>query len=48
MIIDAALKALNRLLTPEFRSVFWKTLGLTLLLLAGLWVSIRQIFFIYA
>jgi CysZ protein len=48
MIIDAALKALNRLLTPEFRSVFWKTLGLTLLLLAGLWASIRQIFFIYA
>lgn len=48
MIIDAALKALSRLLTPEFRSVFWKTLGLTLLLLAGLWVSIRQIFFTYA
>lgn len=48
MIIDAALKALNRLPTPEFRSVLWKTLGLTLLLLVGLWVAIRQIFFAFA
>ncbi len=47
MIIDAALKALKRLFTPEFRSVFWKTLGLTLLLLTGLWISIRQIFLSY-
>lgn len=48
MIIDAALKALKRLFTPEFRVVFWKTLGLTLLLLTGLWISIRQIFLSYA
>ncbi|ASV86055.1 sulfate transporter family protein [Ochrobactrum quorumnocens] len=48
MIIDAALKALKRLPTPEFRSVLWKTLGLTLLLLVGLWVAIRQIFFTFA
>lgn len=48
MILDAALKALKRLPTPEFRSVLWKTLGLTLLLLIGLWVSIRQIFFTFA
>ncbi len=48
MIIDAAWKALNRLFTPQFRSVFWKTLGLTLLLLAGLWATIRQIFFAFA
>lgn len=47
MIIDAALKALKRLLTPEFRSVLWKSLGLTVLLLIGLWVSIRQIFFAF-
>ncbi len=45
MIIDAAWKALNRLLTPQFRTVFWKTLGVTLLLLVGLWVAIRQVFF---
>lgn len=48
MVIDAALKALNRLLTPGFRSVFWKSLGLTLLLLIGLWVAIRQIFVVFA
>ncbi|MCK4204179.1 sulfate transporter family protein [Brucella pituitosa] len=48
MIIDAALKALKRLPTPEFRSVLWKTLGLTLLLLLGFWVAIRQIFFTFA
>ncbi|WP_435658287.1 sulfate transporter family protein [Brucella pituitosa] len=48
MIIDAALKALKRLPTPEFRSVLWKTLGLTLLLLLGFWVAIRQVFFTFA
>jgi len=48
MIIEAALKALKRLPTPEFRSVLWKTLGLTLLLLVGLWVAIRQVFFSFA
>ncbi|MBV2142317.1 sulfate transporter family protein [Falsochrobactrum sp. TDYN1] len=48
MIINAALKALRRLLTPEFRSVLWKTLGLTLLLLIGLWIAIRQIFVVFA
>jgi CysZ protein len=48
MIIEAAIKALKRLPTPEFRSVLWKTLGLTLLLLVGLWVGIRQLFFTLA
>ncbi|WP_273726017.1 sulfate transporter family protein [Brucella gallinifaecis] len=48
MILEAALKALKRLPTPEFRSVLWKTLGLTLLLLIGLWVTIRQLFFTFA
>lgn len=48
MIIEAALNALKRLPTPEFRSVLWKTLGLTLLLLVGLWVAIRQLFFTFA
>lgn len=48
MILEAALKALKRLPTPEFRSVLWKTLGLTLLLLIGLWVAIRQLFFTFA
>ncbi len=48
MIIEAAIKTLKRLPTPEFRSVLWKTLGLTLLLLIGLWVGIRQLFFTLA
>ena len=48
MILDAALKALKRLTTPELRAVFWKTLGLTLLLLVGLWAAVRQIFFTFA
>jgi CysZ protein len=48
MIIEEAIKALKRLPTPEFRSVLWKTLGLTLLLLVGLWVGIRQLFFTLA
>ncbi|MBN9046265.1 MAG: sulfate transporter family protein [Rhizobiales bacterium] len=48
MILDAAYKALSRLLSPEFRSVFWKTLGITLLLLVGLWAAIRLLFFSFA
>lgn len=45
MIFQAALFASQRLFTREYRSVFWKTLGLTLLLLIGLWASVRQLFF---
>lgn len=48
MIFDAAMNALKRLLTPELRNVFWKTLGLTLLLLIGLWAAVRQVFFTFA
>lgn len=44
MIIQAATTALQRLFTPEYRTVFWKVLGLTLLLLIGLWVAVRQLF----
>lgn len=44
MILDAALKALRRLFTPEFRSVLWKSIGLTLGLLIALWLIIRQVF----
>jgi CysZ protein len=44
MIFDATRLALANILSPETRSVFWKVLGLTLLVLAGLWVAIRQLF----
>ncbi|MER9629422.1 MULTISPECIES: sulfate transporter family protein [unclassified Mesorhizobium] len=44
MILDAARAALSRLFSPEFRSVFLKTLALTLLALAALWFGIKSLF----
>jgi CysZ protein len=48
MVLQAALTALQRLFSKEYRSVFWKILGLTILLLLGAWVAIRQLFFALA
>ncbi|MFK4825191.1 sulfate transporter family protein [Paenochrobactrum sp. BZR 588] len=45
MVLQAAYTALQRLFSAEYRSVFWKVLGLTILLLMGAWAAIRQIFF---
>ena len=42
MIFDAALKALRSLPDPAMRSVFWKTLGLTILALIGAWFAISS------
>ncbi|GAA2883354.1 CysZ protein [Aminobacter niigataensis] len=44
MILDAARTAASQLFTAEFRSVFLKTLGLTILALAALWFGIREVF----
>ncbi|MBX3581461.1 MAG: sulfate transporter family protein [Rhizobiaceae bacterium] len=44
MILDAARAAARQLFSPEFRSVFWKTLGLTLLALAALWLGLKELF----
>lgn len=44
MILEAASAALFRLFTPEFRSVFLKSLGLTILALVGLWFGLKEIF----
>lgn len=44
VILDAARAAASRLFSPEFRSVFLKTLGLTLLALAALWFAISSLF----
>ena len=44
MILDAARAAASQLFTAEFRSVFFKTLGLTLLALAGLWFGLEEAF----
>lgn len=43
MILDAARAAVSRLFTPEFRGVFFKSLGLTLLLLVLAWLALRGV-----
>src|SRR5690606_29850121 len=48
MILDAAGLALRNLFAPETRSVFWKVIGLTLLVLAGLWFVLRETFVAFA
>ena len=42
-MIDAALAATEQIFTRPFRTVFWKSLGLTLLLLALLWGGIERL-----
>jgi CysZ protein len=44
MILDAARLSLANLFAPETRSVFWKVLGLTVLVLTGLWFALRGLF----
>jgi CysZ protein len=44
MIFDAAVMSLRNLFAPETRNVFWKTLGLTILVLIGLWFGLRETF----
>lgn len=44
MILDAAGRAAGHLLSQPFRAVFFKTLGLTLLALIGLWVGVAEVF----
>ncbi|TIT55520.1 MAG: cysteine biosynthesis protein CysZ, partial [Mesorhizobium sp.] len=43
MIFDAARTAALELLSPSFRAVFIKTLGLTLLALVALWFSLTSL-----
>ncbi|MDX8536767.1 sulfate transporter family protein [Mesorhizobium abyssinicae] len=43
MILDAARAAASRLFSPQFRSVFLKTLGLTLLALVAFWFGIESL-----
>ena len=44
MILAAARAALRDLFAPEFRTIFFKTIGLTLLALAGLWFGLKELF----
>ncbi|EHS53519.1 protein of unknown function DUF540 [Rhizobium sp. PDO1-076] len=48
MILDAAALAARNLSAPETRSVFWKVLGLTALVLVALWLALRETFIAYA
>ena len=48
MIVEAARLAGRNLFAPETRSAFWKILGVTILLLAGLWAALRGLFVAYA
>lgn len=44
MIFEAARLAVANLLAPETRAVFWKVLGITLLVLVGLWLALHGAF----
>jgi len=43
-MFDAAFKALSQILTPPFRSVLWKAVGLALLILIMLGIGLHQVF----
>lgn len=44
MIFDAARAAASRMFSAPFRSVLFKSIGLTLLILVGAWFGLREIF----
>ena len=44
MIFYAARQGFGNLFAPETRSAFWKVLGVTILVLIGLWFAVRGIF----
>lgn len=44
MIVESARAAAGHLFRPEFRAVLWKSLGLTALLLIGVWFGLRELF----
>jgi CysZ protein len=48
MIIEAARMGVSNLLSPASRSVLFKSLGLTVLLLAGLWFGLGELFSLVA
>lgn len=48
MIFDAARATARQLFSPAFRGTFFKSLGLTVLILAGLWLAVKELFDAYA
>lgn len=47
-MLSAAIEAFERIFTPPFRSVFWKSLALTLALLALAWAGLERVVVHYA
>lgn len=47
MILQSARLSFLNLFAPETRSAFWKVLGLTILVLMGLWFALRGVFIGY-
>ncbi|WP_208437176.1 sulfate transporter family protein [Bartonella taylorii] len=47
MIFTAAYRALQRLLTPQYRTMILKALGITVVVLIILWLCARQLFISY-
>jgi CysZ protein len=43
MVLQSARLAASQMLEPGFRRVLWKSLGLTVLLLAGLWLGLEAL-----
>jgi CysZ protein len=43
-MLDAAAKALGQIFTPGFRAVLWRSLGITLALLIGIWFALQALF----
>lgn len=43
MLPSAASRALSQMLSPPFRSVLWKSLGLTVALLVGAWFALEAV-----
>ncbi len=48
MIVESARAAASHLFRPEFRAVLWKSIGLTILLLIGVWFGLRELFEVLA
>lgn len=48
MVLKAARAAVRQLFSPAFRVAFIKSLGLTILILAGLWFALEELFRAYA
>lgn len=47
MVFSSAQRAFYRIFTSKFRSMLWKSLGLTLAFLTGIWFFLRHAFILY-